>query len=240
MKLSEFLDHMRGLLKGSTFEGKCYIVGGVPRDHLLGRQDFNDFDLVVESPYGGLKLGAFLSHRIKPESYQTFPKFGTARMEIWDIKLDFVETRKEVYHRGRRYPRISFGSIQDDVYRRDFSINALYLEIFKEELLDPCGKGKEELQQRVINTIREPEIVFKEDVLRILRALRFSAVLGFEIDARCKDAIRESLPGIKRLSAGSLKKELDKIPDAKTWARAQALGEELGLKLADFAPDAFH
>ncbi|MCK9556433.1 MAG: CCA tRNA nucleotidyltransferase [Candidatus Cloacimonetes bacterium] len=237
MTLAEFLSLMRSTLEGTTFEGKCYIVGGVVRDHLLGRQDFDDFDLVVEMPYGGLKLGAYLSHRWHPDYYETFPKFGTAKMETMGTKLDFVQTRKEVYRPGRRYPRITFSSIRDDVYRRDFCINALYLELFSSEISDPCGRGRQDLEQGMINSIREPDKVFAEDLLRIIRALRFSAVLGFEIGAESKTAMRKYAQQTSRLSARAIQREVGKIVAAGKLEQAKALFHEFGLELPDFPPE---
>ena len=141
MTLDVFQEIMRAALKGSDFVGKTYLVGGVVRDLLLGKKDFTDFDLCVEKRYGGLKLGSYLKTRLEHESYEVFPRFGTVRMKLQGISLDLVQTRCETYTEGRRFPRIRYCPISEEVWRRDFTINSLYLELFSEVWLDPCGKG---------------------------------------------------------------------------------------------------
>ncbi len=230
MTLADFLAMARKLLEGTGFQGKTYLVGGVVRDHLLGDGDFYDFDLAIQLRYGGLKLGAYMMHRLNPLTYETFPKFGTARMELDSIKLDFVETRRERYQPGRRYPNIRFGTIAEDVYRRDFTVNALYMEVFSAEVLDPSGRGLADLQEGVIRTLRDADQVISEDYLRILRAIRFSATLGFALDPDIRRAIEKYAPKIGRLSQSAIFREVEKMKAAGVWAEARALMQELGLE----------
>jgi len=234
MKLHDFLRLMQEMLKDTGFEGKTYLVGGVVRDHLLGKTEFDDFDLAVERKYGGLKLGAFLNHRLYPDSYEVFPKFGSARMEWSGIKLDFVETRKERYQAGHRYPRISFGTIEEDFLRRDFSINALYLELFSEKILDPSKHGLKDLRAGNLRTLRDPEKVFSEDILRILRAIRFSAHLDFDLDFDTLLALRKHAPKLKRLSENAISREINKMKAGGSWDRACRLMRELDIDFSLF------
>lgn len=229
MKLTDFLSMLQNLLEGTGFQGKTFLVGGVVRDHLLGESDFYDFDLAIRMKFGGLKLGAYMMHRLDPISYETFPKFGTARMELETIKLDFVETRKERYQPGRRYPKIRFGSIEDDVSRRDFTVNALYMDVFTRAILDPSGMGIEDLEQGIIRTLRDPDKVISEDYLRILRAVRFAAKLEFDLDVHTRQAIIKHAPMIGRLSQTAISREVDKMKASKAWNQAQILMQDLGL-----------
>ncbi|MCB5253614.1 MAG: hypothetical protein RBR69_09430 [Candidatus Cloacimonadaceae bacterium] len=211
MKLEVFLKIMRRALQGSDFVGRTYLVGGVVRDLLLGKDDFTDFDLCVEKRYGGLKLGSYLKTRLNPQSYEVFPRFGTVRMKLKDIEIDLVQTRCESYTKGRRFPRIRYCPISEDVWRRDFTINSLYLELFSESILDPCGRGKTDLQDRLIRTTRDPVLVFSEDALRMLRALRFVSTLDFDLEAETYAAMRSLAANVQRLSAKAQCQELNKM-----------------------------
>jgi tRNA nucleotidyltransferase/poly(A) polymerase len=151
-------------------------------------------------------------------------------MELDSIKLDFVETRRERYQPGRRYPNIRFGTIAEDVYRRDFTVNALYMEVFSAEVLDPSGRGLADLQEGVIRTLRDADQVISEDYLRILRAIRFSATLGFALDPDIRRAIEKYAPKIGRLSQSAIFREVEKMKAAGVWAEARALMQELGLE----------
>lgn len=211
MKLEAFLKIMRQALKGSDFVGKTYLVGGVVRDLLLGKDDFTDFDLCVEKRYGGLKLGSFLQTRLEPQSYEVFPRFGTVRMKLPDIEIDLVQTRCESYTEGKRFPKIRYCPISEDVWRRDFTINSLYLELFSESILDPCGRGQADIQDRLIRTTREPLLVFSEDALRMLRALRFVSKLDFDLEAESYAAMRTLAANVQKLSAKAQSQELNKM-----------------------------
>lgn len=231
MKLQAFLSLMRELLQDTSFAHRSYLVGGVVRDHLLGKDDFTDFDLVVQQRHGGMKLGAFLSHRLKPISYEVFPKFGSARMQLDGFSMDFVETRKESYLPGKRFPRVRFGDLPEDVYRRDFTINSLYMELFSGKILDPSGLGIKDLQCGVIRTLRDPDLVMAEDYVRILRAIRFAATLDFYINEDTAAAIRKHAPNLNRLSSRTIQKELDKMEMAGVLKKAQKLMQPLGIEI---------
>lgn len=237
MKLRDFLKMMRDLLDDTSFKDHCYLVGGVVRDHLLGKDDFYDFDLAVEQKFGGLKLGAYLDHRLNPISYEVFPRFGTARMDLGEIKLDFVETRRERYQPGKRFPRIRFGTIHDDVLRRDFSINSLYLELFSQKIIDPSGMGLRDLKDGIIRTLRPANKVLSEDYLRILRAIRFAACLDFRLHPEVEQAIIRYAPKLKRLSATAISREIRKMKDCGAWDAAGSLMQELGFDFALIEPD---
>ncbi|MDD2423763.1 MAG: hypothetical protein PHT37_02565 [Candidatus Cloacimonetes bacterium] len=228
MTLDVFQEIMRAALKGSDFVGKTYLVGGVVRDLLLGKKDFTDFDLCVEKRYGGLKLGSYLKTRLEHESYEVFPRFGTVRMKLQGISLDLVQTRCETYTEGRRFPRIRYCPISEEVWRRDFTINSLYLELFSEVWLDPCGKGLMDIKDRLIRTLRDPLLVFSEDALRILRAIRFAGALDFELEAETYAAIRALAANVQKLSAKAQSQELDKMDLSNS--RVQLLLEESGIQ----------
>lgn len=228
MKLPDFLQLMHEALKGSDFVGKTYLVGGVVRDLFLGKEDFTDFDLCVEKRYGGLKLGKYLQTRLDPQSYEVFPRFGTVRMRLQDIELDLVQTRCESYTEGRRFPEIRYCPLSEDVWRRDFTINSLYLELFSESILDPCGRGLMDIKDRLICTTRDPLLVFSEDALRMLRAIRFAGALDFDIETKTFAAIRSLAANVQKLSAKAQSRELGKM-DMRS-SRIQLLLQESGIQ----------
>ena len=219
---------MHEALKGSDFVGKTYLVGGVVRDLFLGKEDFTDFDLCVEKRYGGLKLGKYLQTRLDPQSYEVFPRFGTVRMRLQDIELDLVQTRCESYTEGRRFPEIRYCPLSEDVWRRDFTINSLYLELFSGVYLDPCGKGLTHIRDRLICTTRDPLVVFSEDALRMLRAIRFASALDFELEAETFAAISALAANVKKLSAKAQSQELAKMDLSKS--RTQLLLKKTGIQ----------
>ena len=114
-------------------------------------------------------------------------KFRTALVPIKGLKLEFVGTRKEEYETDSRKPIVSEGTLEDDLKRRDFTINTMAVSINNEtfgELVD-IFNGKKDLDSRILRTPLEPGITFSDDPLRMMRAARFASQLGFNIDTFC-------------------------------------------------------
>jgi len=229
MKIEDFLLFFNELLDGSNFAHRTFLVGGVVRDLHLGQTDFEDFDLTVQKRFGGLSLAKYLSNKDVCESCEIFEKFGTARLVLQGIKVDLAETRREIYHKGRRYPQIRYAPIEEDVWRRDFTINALYMNIKSKAVTDPSEMGFRDLDKHIIRTLREPSRVFSEDALRLLRAVRFAATLGFELEQGTADAIREAAPLCKRLSQRAWQMEMDKLKASAAWEQGLFLLKHFGL-----------
>jgi poly(A) polymerase len=227
MTLAEFQSLLQELIRDSAFAEHTYLVGGVLRDRLLGKSDFQDFDLCVAQRHGGLKLGAYINKRVSAQSYEIFPRYGTVRLRFAGIELDLVETRRDLYKAGRRFPQIRFTSLDQDVWRRDFTINCLYQKLGSDEILDPCAMGRNDLEHRVIRTPRDPLIVFAEDSLRILRAIRFAATLDFELEPETRAALIHLADRVKQLSHKAQAAELHKMQAARH--QADALLKETGV-----------
>lgn len=208
MNLPELLKLLQESLQESEFEGKCYIVGGTVRDHLLGESDFQDIDITVELPEGGIKLAQYLARLWQVAELKISGKFGTASFVYQGCNFDFACTRKERYPKGSRYPFISFGTLSEDVYRRDFTINSLMLDIASGEILDLSGKGRADLKEGIIRCLKEPAISMQEDPLRILRAKRFALRFGFTIEEELAQAMKKYEPLIKKLSKKRVEAEL--------------------------------
>lgn len=218
MKISEFMqvmDYLRGIISGTEFEGHVFAVGGCVRDKRLG-QDIKDIDLVVDLLNGGIVFAKHLQTRGYTEgTVVVYENYGTAMVRLKEfpgIELEFVQTRKEDYHDSKtRNPDTYFGTIEDDCQRRDFTINALYYNISEEKEEDFTGRGLADLERGIIDTCGDPDIIFSEDPLRILRAVRFSARLGYIMSERTKDGIRRNTARLEIISQERITDEFNKI-----------------------------
>jgi len=223
------------MTEGTIFATRTWLVGGVVRDLQLGYDDFEDFDLCIEQPLGGLLLAKYLQNRGIPQSIEIFEIFSTARISLEGIRVDLVTSRTEIYRNHRRYPKIRYAPIQEDVWRRDFTINALYMNISDRKLLDPCKMGLDDLAAKRIRTLREPMLVFREDSLRILRALRFAASLRFDLAEDTAKAIEKTAHYTKRLSKAAWRFELQKLKQKDIWDEVQKLYSQYGI--ANYIPE---
>ena len=209
MTIAEIREFIIPLLTGTQFAGNTYIVGGAVRDHLLGVSDIWDFDLTVELPNGGIKLGKWLRGNTDHWDLNRVNKtFGTVHLDYGDFCLDLNGTRSERYNQKSRFPVISHGDLMADVMRRDFTINSLLIEVFSGDIIDLSGKGLEDLERGLIRTLRDPQIVLTEDPLRILRALRFAARFGFRLSDDLSLALKDCAELLKKVSQARQLREL--------------------------------
>lgn len=224
MNLEIIRQNLAVMISGSEFEGKCFLAGGCVRDWRLGRES-TDLDLTVEMKDGGIKLARFLATRLNDSPLRTivctsasagtslriFNEFGTAKLTHETVEIEFTMTRKELYYPKSRHPRVSFGTLRDDVLRRDFTINALLMDIQSGDILDLCERGLPDLEHGVVRCVGDPLIVLAEDPLRILRAMRFAARLGFDIDPDTWKGIVANAKCVLHLSANRISSEIKKI-----------------------------
>lgn len=219
MKLPELRKHLTPLLQDSVFADTCYFAGGCVRDYLLQDQLGKaiphafpyDMDITVELQNGGIRMAEYLLPHFPNAVLSTHPGFGTAKLQMQDFCLEFVGTRKELYSKQSRYPQISFGTLQDDVLRRDFSINTLLMNIISGEMLDICGKGLSDLREGLIRCVGEPVDKFREDPLRMLRALRFALRFGFSYEEQTLQAMKSEAKLLNTLSPKAIESELSKL-----------------------------
>jgi len=211
----EILKKIQTTIKGSKFENKTYVAGGFVRDMVLGISN-KDIDICVESLNGGVELCRFLSKELNGTNIVIFERFGTAQTVIDNIELEFVMTRKETYSdENGRDPEVVFGTIYDDVFRRDFTINSLLLNITTEEIVDLTGRGLEDLKNGIIRTTSDPNIIFDEDPLRILRAIRFASHFKFTIEEETFKCIKKFASKLSMLSKERVQDEFMKILSTK-------------------------
>ena len=185
---------------------ECYVVGGYVRDIFLQRPS-KDIDIVVHG--SGIELAETAARRLGNLRVSVFKNFGTAMFRYKGMEIEFVGARKESYRANSRKPIVEEGTIDDDQKRRDFTINAMaYNEVTG--LVDAFD-GMGDLQKKVIRCVGNPKERFTEDALRMLRALRFAAQLGFEVEEQTFAAIRELAQTIEKISAERIQTELVKL-----------------------------
>jgi poly(A) polymerase len=184
---------------------EAYLVGGFVRDRLLGREG-KDIDLVVVGG-GGLRLLEELAATLGWPRPAVFERFGTAQVRGGDIVVEVVQARAERYDPESRKPDVRPGSLEDDIRRRDFTVNAL-AESLDGRVLDLTGRGLDDLREGVLRTPLDPADTFSEDPLRMFRAARFVAQLGFRLAAGLPEAMRAMAHRATILSAERVRDEI--------------------------------
>ena len=190
---------------------ECYVVGGYVRDIFLERPS-NDIDVVVVG--SGIAVAEELKRMVGKKAHlSVFKNFGTAQVKFRqkgrEYEVEFVGARKESYSHDSRKPVVENGTLEDDQNRRDFTINAMAYND-SQGLVDLFG-GEADLQSGIIKAVGDPVERFTEDALRMLRALRFSAQLGFDIEDGTYQAIKKLAPTLERISAERIQVEMVKL-----------------------------
>ena len=162
-------------------KSEAYIVGGYVRDYLLNTYK-DDIDIDVMVIGDAVKFAEKFAKVKQSKLTAVYKNFGTALLQLNDFIIEFASSRIESYHRNSRKPSVEFGSLEEDLSRRDFTINALAVD-----LRNPVGiidnyNGIDDLKSKMIRTPLEPDKTFFDDPLRIMRAFRFASKLNFAID----------------------------------------------------------
>jgi len=207
---------------------RAFVIGGFVRDLVLKRDNRQDIDIVV------LGSGIDFAHRVAEHldpgmPVKFFRNFGTAMLNYEGWKVEFVGARKESYRLNSRKPIVEDGTLEDDQNRRDFTINAMAIELSPANfgmLVDPFN-GLQDLHDRIIRTPLDPDITFSDDPLRMMRAIRFATQLGFSIDPVCFESIRKNAGRISIVSMERVSDELNLI--------VMAGKPSVGFKLLDSA-----
>jgi tRNA nucleotidyltransferase (CCA-adding enzyme) len=213
--MRHIIDLIANTIKDTKFENKVFIAGGYPRDLELGKSP-KDLDLCVNLPdiNSGMELAEFLQEKLDCSKVVTFPKFGTAKVTLDGIDVEMVATRSEKYNLRSRNPEVSSASLYEDVARRDFTINSLMINISTGELIDYLN-GKQDIYDRIIKTTSDPDTIFQEDALRMLRAIRFASRLGFSIEQNTYNSIIKNAKKLYTISRERIRDEFIKILESE-------------------------
>ena len=189
---------------------QTFVVGGFVRDIFLKRTS-KDVDFVTVG--SGIELATAVRKRLKKAHLSVFKNFGTAQLKTDDWEFEFVGARKESYDRNSRKPKVEDGTFEDDIYRRDFTINALAISLNAPkygELIDLFG-GVEDLKKGLIRTPLDPKITFSDDPLRMMRAARFATQLNFTLVPETLEALKTEAHRLSIISQERITDELQKI-----------------------------
>ncbi|MFD9716604.1 CCA tRNA nucleotidyltransferase [Streptomyces sp. NPDC059076] len=205
LRVAPVADDLARLFRDAGFS--LALVGGSVRDALLGRLG-NDLDFTTDArPEDVLKI-------IRPWADSVWDvgiAFGTVGAQKDGYQIEVTTYRSEAYDRTSRKPEVSYGeSIEEDLVRRDFTVNAMAVALPEKEFIDPHG-GLEDLAARVLRTPGTPEDSFSDDPLRMMRAARFAAQLDFEVAPDVVSAMKDMSDRLEIVSAERVRDELNKL-----------------------------
>ena len=190
---------------------ECYVVGGAVRDLFLHRK-IMEVDIMVVGD--GIAFAKELGTRLKAKKIIPFKQFGTAIIPRKDLPVEVASARTESYKENSRKPtKVSYTDLQGDLLRRDFTINAMAMDILPKnfgDLHDPLG-GITDLKKKQLRTPLNPDVTFSDDPLRMIRAAYFSAKLGFILTEECLTSMKNQAGRITIVSWERITTELKKI-----------------------------
>jgi len=222
---AELVSFMQTAGEVATSQGQnLYLVGGVVRDLLLKRPNL-DLDLVVEGD--ALKLAPLLADIVHGKTI-THRRFQTAKIRWQKWSIDLITARSETYDRPGALPKIKPGSLADDLFRRDFTVNAMAVKLAPGgygELIDPHG-GRDDLEHRFIRILHEKSFI--DDATRIWRSLRYEQRLDFRLEPATLKLLKRDIAMLDTISGDRIRHELELVlkealPE-KVLGRTQELG----------------
>jgi len=233
MNFLQFIENDEVISKVLDIATKCqtkvFIVGGYVRDLILGKPS-TDIDFVVDGD--GINFAQNLIKELKPiPNISVFKNFETAHFKHKGIMYEFVSARKESYSPQSRNPEVSRATIEEDIRRRDFTINTLSISLNEEDYgeLHDVYDGLEHIQNKIIKTPIEPGATFFDDPLRMMRAIRFASQLNFSIADNCFKAIKERKNRINIITPERISEEINKILLSEKPSIGLNLMEQSGL-----------
>jgi len=214
---------------------EIFAVGGYVRDLKLGKIS-KDIDFVVVGD--AMRFADQLKKDLHLRTLVRYPRFGTFMTRYYGYTLEFVNAREESYHTGSRKPVTRQADLYSDLSRRDFTINTLAMDISPQNFgrIVDVYNGIRDLERGIIRTPLDPEQTFADDPLRMIRAVRFAARLGFTIEDRTFSAIRTTRERLKIVSQERITDEFNKILQAEKPSQGMRLLDECGL-LEIFFPE---
>lgn len=234
------LKYLKDTIKNTEWDNKVLLVGGAVRDEIMGLKP-KDLDFVINGDLNaGIDFSIWLAKKLnifKQDSNPVvYPRFGTSKLSLKnnnlnlpDLELEFVAPRQEKYTPGDRKPDVTGGDLTDEVYRRDLTINSLLKNISNDKIIDITGNGINDIKKGIIRTTSNPDIIYSDDALRMMRTIRFSVKYGFEILPEVIDGIKKNSHLINTISSERISDELSKILISKDPSRGIQLLKDTGL-----------
>lgn len=213
----------KSITPDSPFYEKIYLVGGCVRDELLGER-YSDLDLLINMPSGQREFVEYMCATYPdickgPFYYQ---RYGTTAMDViidgTFTLVECVEPHVEQYAEdGVTLLETRFCSLEEDSTRRDYTCNALYKNLHTDEILDPTGRGVEDLKAGLLITPSEPGMIYRQDPVRMLRGIRFKHQKNFRLDPDCWNAICQNHAAMEVAAPKRLRDELNKMMKSRSF-----------------------
>lgn len=212
---NNIIDNISREIKGTLYENKVYVVGGFVRDFLMGIPS-NDIDLLIDGDINaGIEFAEWFCKKTRIYKKDSNPViyglYGTAMFNYMGEKIESVAPRSEKYKEDSRNPLVTSCTIEDDCFRRDFTINSLFVNISDNELIDYSGHGVDDINNKIIRSTNNPEIIFKDDSLRILRAIRFACKYNFDIEGDTMNAMFTNADRLSIITQERITDEFNKM-----------------------------
>ena len=231
-KFQKITEYIGVIIKGTPFENHVFAVGGSVRDWNMGNE-IKDIDIVVDLPRGGINFAHWCKENKYTRTVVIYETYGTAMFHFNmfpDEEIECVMTRGEKYEDPEsRNPVTVFAPLEEDAIRRDLTINALYFNVSTGRTLDLVG-GLDDIANHIIRTTnQDPDVVFDDDPLRILRVVRFATKYGWEIEKKTYKSMKKFARRLKIITKERIQAELNKILMCKNAAMGIDMLHSLGV-----------
>ena len=216
----------------SCINCEAYVIGGYVRDSILGSkidESYPDIDITVKGDY--MLFSEQLAKELNIKTIVPFENFKTARLVHENYQIEIAETRKESYIKDSRKPIVESTTLEEDLLRRDFTVNAIAMSLNKKnfgQIIDPLG-GIKDLNKGILITPLDPDETFSDDPLRMLRAVRFAAKLDFQIASNILDSISRMSTRLEIISWERITEEIIKCLKTDKPSIAFYLMKDTGL-----------
>jgi len=243
------LEFLSNVIRNGPYAGKVYLCGGAVRDAVMGKS-VKDIDIVITEPDGGIAFSEWITKELG--SYKEganpiiFPRFGTAKfnlrgvkvgtIDLSDVDIEAVMTRGETYTHGSRKPEVNYADLAEDAKRRDFTVNDLYKDLTTGEIIDPTGRGIDDIRRGIIRTPIDANLTFKDDPLRMLRAVRFTCKYDWKMTKNVLQALKQNAEALKHISRERIQDEFNKMMMTNNPDIAMKIMSRTGL-LRQFLPE---
>ena len=213
-EFKKIANYIRDIIKDTPWYQHIYIVGGSVRDFYMGN-DIKDIDLVIDLPNGGVDFANWCKDQGYTKTVVIYETYGTAMFKFKQFpgeEIECVMTRGEKYlDNGTRNPTVEFNTIEEDVIRRDLTINSLYYNCSTGEILDLID-GRSDIDNHIIKTTNpDADQTYIDDPLRILRVIRFATRYGWEIEKNTYESMKRNVQRLKIITKERIQAEFNKI-----------------------------